>query len=194
MSWIHEVPYEQADSKLKPVYDRLIAQRGKISNILKVHSLNPQALQDHLNLYMGLMFGPSGLKRAERETIAVVVSRADNCDYCVNHHREALARYLKDENRLEALCGDYTQAELSPRLRAICDYAHKLTTAPGQQSEADIELLRQAGLSDDEILDVTLITAYFNFVNRIALGLGVAFSAEEMTGYKDNTDANETTK
>ncbi len=185
MSWIHEVPYEQADEKLKSVYDQLIAQRGKISNILKVHSLNPQAMQDHLNLYMGIMFGKSRLKRAEREAIAVVVSRANNCDYCVNHHREALARYLKDEPQLDAICADYTQAELPARLRAMCDYAHHLTCQPGQQDASRIDALRAAGLSDSEILDATLVTAYFNFVNRIALGLGVAFDAEELAGYTD---------
>jgi alkylhydroperoxidase family enzyme len=47
--------------------------------------------------------------------------------------------------------------------------------------------LRAVGLSDQDILDVSLITAYFNFVNRIALGLGVAFSDEEVSGYSNNT-------
>ncbi len=185
MSWIHEVPYEQADADLKPVYDQLIKQRGKISNILKVHSLNPRALKDHLSLYMGLMFGASGLSRAERETLAVVVSQANHCEYCVNHHREALARYVKSPALLDTLCRDYRRTELSPRLRALCDHAHSLTTCPGDQHEDDIEALRRVGLTDEEILDATLVTAYFNFVNRIALGLGVAFFAEELTGYHD---------
>jgi alkylhydroperoxidase family enzyme len=53
-------------------------------------------------------------------------------------------------------------------------------------TESDLGELRAVGLSDQDILDVSLVTAYFNFVNRLALGLGVAFSAEEMTGYSDD--------
>lgn len=61
MSSIQEVEVEKADDKLKPIYDDLIKSRGKIANILKVHSLNPEALKTHLNLYMTIMFGKSGL-------------------------------------------------------------------------------------------------------------------------------------
>lgn len=185
MSWIKEIDIKDADEKLKPIYDELIKSRGKISNILKVHSLNPDALQSHLDLYMTVMFGKSGLSRKERECIAVVVSRADNCEYCVNHHAESLSRYIKNAQLLEQLKLDFTQAKLPARLFAICTYAHKLTTKPGQQSEEDLTKLKEQGLTDKDILDMTLIVAYFNFVNRIALGLGVAFNAEELTGYKD---------
>ena len=185
MSWINEIDIDDADEKLKPIYDDLIKSRGKISNILKVHSLNPQALQAHLDLYMTIMFGKSGLSRKERECIAVVVSRADNCEYCVNHHAESLSRYIKDKELLEQIKGDYRTADLPPRLMAICDYSYKLTAHPGDQKQQDLIHLQSFKLSDKDILDITLIVAYFNFVNRIALGLGVAFSAEELSGYKD---------
>ena len=185
MSWIQEVEVEQADDKLKPIYDDLLKSRGKIANILKVHSLNPGALKAHLDLYMTIMFGKSGLSRKERECIAVVVSRADNCEYCVNHHAESLSRYIRDENLLEQIKQDYTQADIPGRLMAICNYAHKLTSQPGNQQQNDLEQLKIFDLSDKDLLDITLIVAYFNFVNRIALGLGVAFSSEELTGYKD---------
>ncbi|MBL4772654.1 MAG: peroxidase-related enzyme [Alcanivoracaceae bacterium] len=185
MSWINEVDIADADEQLKPIYDDLIKSRGKISNILKVHSLNPQALQTHLDLYMTIMFGKSGLSRKERECIAVVVSRADNCEYCVNHHAESLARYIKDEKLLEQIKQDYRQASIPPKLMAICDYSYKLTAKPGVQKQEDIKYLQSFGLSDKDILDITLVVAYFNFVNRIALGLGVTFNAEELSGYKD---------
>ena len=189
MSWIQEVEVEQADEKLKPIYDDLLKSRGKIANILKVHSLNPEALKAHLDLYMTIMFGKSGLSRKERECIAVVVSRADNCEYCVNHHAESLSRYIRDESLLEQIKLDYSQAEISERLMAICNYAHKLTTLPGKQLQKDLAQLKTFALSDKDLLDITLIVAYFNFVNRIALGLGVAFSSEELTGYKDEPSA-----
>ena len=101
MSWINEVDVSEADGKLAEMYAALIKQRGKVSNILKVHSLNPEAMGNHLDLYMTLMFGKSGLSRAEREAIAVVVSANNDCEYCVAHHLEALKHYIDDAETLD---------------------------------------------------------------------------------------------
>ena len=72
MSWIDEIEVGDAEGRLAELYKELVQKRGKVSNILKVHSLNPEAMSDHLELYMTLMFGKSGLSRAEREAIGVV--------------------------------------------------------------------------------------------------------------------------
>ena len=186
MSWIDEIEIDAADGKLADMYAELIEKRGKVSNILKVHSLNADAMGGHLDLYMTLMFGKSGLSRAEREAIAVVVSADNDCAYCVNHHAEALRRYIKDEDVMSTLMSTDGLDTLEPRLSNIVRHAEKLTSAPGAMTESDLFELRAVGLSDRDILDVTLITAYFNFVNRVALGLGVSFSAEELSGYRDD--------
>lgn len=185
MSWIDEVDVAEADGQLESIYAELVAKRGKVSNILKVHSLNPEAMQNHLDLYMTIMFGQSGLTRAEREAIAVVVSANNDCAYCVNHHAEALRRHIKDDETLEMLMSADGLETLEPRLSNIVRHAEKLTTAPSAMTESDLGELRAVGLSDKDILDLSLVTAYFNFVNRIALGLGVEFTREEITGYKD---------
>ncbi len=186
MSWIEEVEVSEADGKLAEMYAALIKHRGKVSNILKVHSLNPTAMGNHLDLYMTLMFGKSGLSRAEREAIAVVVSANNDCAYCVNHHAEALRRYINDEDTMNMLIAADGLETLEPRLSNIVRHAEKLTTAPGAMTESDLGELRAEGLSDNDILDLTLIVAYFNFVNRIAMGLGVTFSADELSGYRDD--------
>jgi len=165
------------------MYAALIRQRGKISNILKVHSLSPDAMGDHLDLYMTLMFGKSGLSRAEREAVAVVVSANNDCEYCVQHHAEALRHYIDDEETMTMLITADGLETLEPRLSNIVRHAEKLTTAPVAMTESDLDELRTEGLSDKDILDLTLIVSYFNFVNRIALGLGVTYSAEELSGY-----------
>lgn len=188
MSWIEVIGESEAAGQLADAYAELAKKRGKISNILKVHSLNPAALGNHLELYMTLMFGQSGLTRLEREAIAVVVSANNDCEYCVAHHAEALRRYLADEEALNLLISADGLETLEPRLSNIVRHAEKLTDAPGAMTESDLDELRAVGLSDRDILDLTLITGYFNFVNRIALGLGVAFSAEEMSGYLDESD------
>ncbi len=186
MSWIEEVEVSEAEGKLAKTYATLIEQRGKVANILKVHSLNPDALRSHLDLYMTIMFGKSGLSRAEREAIAVVVSANNECDYCVNHHAEALRRYIKDEEVISLLMSADGLETLEPRLSNIVRHAEKLTTAPGAMTEIDLGELRSEGLSDSDILDITLVVGYFNFVNRIALGLGVAYNEDEMSGYHND--------
>jgi len=186
MSWIDEIDVEDASGKLEEIYAELIEKRGKVSNILTVHSLNPEAMENHLDLYMTAMFGKSGLSRAEREAVAVVVSATNDCAYCVNHHTEALRRYIKDEETLEMLMTADGLETLEPRLSNIVRHAEKLTSAPSAMTESDLGELRAVGLSDRDILDLSLVVAYFNFVNRIALGLGVSYTAEEMSGYKDD--------
>ena len=186
MSWIDEVEITDAEGRLAEIYAELVEKRGKVANILKVHSLNPAAMGNHLDLYMTIMFGKSGLSRAEREAIAVVVSAGNECAYCVRHHTEALRRYIKDEEILTMLMEADGLETLEPRLSNIVRHAEKLTSAPGAMTESDLGELRAVGLSEKDILDMTLIVAYFNFVNRIAMGLGVAFTADELTGYKDD--------
>lgn len=186
MSWIEEIEVSEADGRLAEIYADLIDKRGKVSNILKVQSLNPAAMSDHLRLYMTLMFGKSGLSRAEREAIAVVVSASNECAYCVSHHAEALRRYIKDEEIVTMLAEADGLETLEPRLSNIVRHAEKLTSAPAAMTEIDLGELRAVGLSEKDILDLTQIVAYFNFVNRMALGLGVVFNAEELSGYKDD--------
>lgn len=186
MSWITEIDAEEAGEELAAIYADLIGKRGKVSNILKVHSLNPAAMGNHLELYMTLMFGKSGLSRAEREAVAVVVSAANDCAYCVSHHVEALRRYIDDEEALEMLASGDGLETLQPRLSNIVRHADKLTSVPSAMTESDLGELRAVGLSDSDILDLTLIVSYFNFVNRIALGLGVSFSDDEVSGYSDD--------
>lgn len=175
---------QEATGELAEVYAALAGKRGKVANIMKVHSLNPRAMQTHMEFYLAIMFGSSGLKRELRELIAVVVSAANGCDYCVNHHAEALKHYWKDEARLARLLQDHETADLPEEQRVALRYALKLTRSPQGVTEADLEPLREAGFSERDILDINLIVSYFNFVNRVALGLGVGFSADEVAGYR----------
>ncbi len=80
MPWIEWVDEDEATGPLKDSYERYSTPRG-IDHILKIHSLNPKSLDDHYQLYAHLMRGPSGLSRAEREMIAVVVSKTNGCVY-----------------------------------------------------------------------------------------------------------------
>jgi alkylhydroperoxidase family enzyme len=81
MAWIRVIDEPDADGELREAYGRVASARGRVANILKVHSLSPGAMTGHLGLYRHLMFGRSDLSRRERETIAVAVSAANACHY-----------------------------------------------------------------------------------------------------------------
>ncbi len=187
MAWIQTIEPEAADDELRAIYDRVISSRGKLSDIMRVQSLAPTALAAHLDLYLALLFGRSPLTRADREAIAVVVSMANRCEYCVQHHRAALQAHWKDPAAVRQLVEDPQHGELDRRLRAILEYAIKITRAIDEVQERDIEKLRGHGLTDEEILHVNLIAAYFNYVNRIAIGLGLSPTAAEVDGYRYGT-------
>jgi len=184
MAWIKFIEEEEASGKLKKYYKHIKRTRGKIANILKVQSLNPDALKAHLDLYLALMFGKSGLTRIQREMIATVVSATNNCDYCTTHHGEALLRLTKNAELVRQIKHDFNKVSLARKDYAMLEYAVKLTKNPSDLHRKDIEELRQVGFNDTDILSINLITNYFNFVNRIALGLGVKFSKDEAKGYK----------
>lgn len=184
MSWIREIPPAQAEGELARVYRHLQGQRGKVANILQVHSLRPLALQRHVELYMDLLFAPGGLSRRQREMLAVVSSHANGCAYCVAHHAEALRPHERDAAVRDALASGDIPPGIEAADRALLEYARKLTQAPASMGESDVAALRFHGFADEDILLANLIVAYFNFVNRIALGLGVGFDAAEVEGYR----------
>ena len=184
MPYIRQINEDKAEGKLKEYYDSLTKSRGKLSNIMKIHSLNPGSMMAHMDLYLKIMFGKTALKRYENELIAVVVSAVNKCDYCMKHHGEALNFYWKNRERINLVTTNYKSAKLSERELKMVEHAIKLTKEPFNVDEKDVQELRDSGLTDDEILSVNLVVSYFNFVNRIALGLGVEFSEEEIKGYK----------
>ncbi|MEQ9302244.1 MAG: peroxidase-related enzyme [Cyclobacteriaceae bacterium] len=183
MALIETILPENATGELKSIYDGLIKSRGKIADVHMIQSLNPESITKHMDLYMTVMFGNSPVKRVHREMMAVVVSKANECEYCQVHHLEAVNSYWKDEARSEQLRADYKQADLDEIELAMCHYADVLTQEPGRANdESLIAPLKTHGLSDRAILDATLVIAYFNFVNRIVLSLGVTLE-ENPGGY-----------
>lgn len=81
MSWIKIIPPARAGGDLADAYAAVSASRGRVANILAIHGARPPVLLAHLQLYRAVMFGPSELSRAERETVAVAVSAANECFY-----------------------------------------------------------------------------------------------------------------
>lgn len=184
MPYIKTIEEKDASGELGEVYKKVSSTRGKLSNILKIQSLLPKTITAHLELYLSIMFDKSGLSREDRELIATVVSSSNHCDYCVNHHAEALKHYWKEEEKVKAASENFRNLDLTDKQIAMLEFAEKLTLNPGLMNESDVENLKECGFNDEEVLSITLITNYFNFVNRNANALGVEFTDEEMKGYK----------
>lgn len=184
MAWIDVIDEADAEGELADLYEQIRSSRGKVANIMKVHSLHPEAMEKHLAFYLTIMFKRARLTREQRELVATVVSSINQCEYCTQHHGEALHAYWKDHERLEQLIEDHRSIELSEADRALLNYAVKLTERPTEMSEADVQSLRDAGFRDEAILNVALVTGYFNFVNRVAVGLGVEVNPDEVRGYQ----------
>lgn len=185
MANIKVIPLEEATGKLKDIYNGLIESRGKLAAVHTIQSLHPDSIIAHMELYMTVMFSQSPLSRAQREMLAVVVSAANNCEYCQQHHGAALNNYWKDTERVIALRRNYQEAGLIEADTVLCRYAVKLTAQPDEFGiENRTEALRLAGFDDRAILDATLVIAYFNFVNRIVLGLGVEIEENAGEGFK----------
>ena len=99
----------------------------------------------------------------------------------MHHHAARLIPLAKDDQLVAAIVKDYRKASISDRDRAMLDYAVKLTLASSKITEKDVQALRKAGFDDRAILDICQVTAYFNFVNRMAHGLGVELETETKT-------------
>lgn len=185
MSRIKVISQNEATGRLKEIYDELIVKRGKLAEVHTIQSLRPESIVKHIDLYMEIMFSKSELSRAEREMIAVVVSKTNGCVYCQKHHAEALNHYWKDDLKTENFRISFKNVQLNKKESALCHFAEQLTKNPGSAEENDnTEDLKNVGLSDSAILDATLVIAYFNFVNRIVLALGVELEKDSGTGYK----------
>ncbi|KIL99258.1 hypothetical protein CCC_03476 [Paramagnetospirillum magnetotacticum MS-1] len=145
---------------------------GMRPNVLLAYTARPEKFRTFSRFYNQLMLAEdSGLSKLEREMIAVVVSSANRCYYCLVAHGQALRQLSGDAQLGEMLVMNYRVAELEPRHRAMLDYTWKLTTAPHDVAEADRRALREVGFSDADIFDITDTAAFFNYTNRMAHGL-----------------------
>jgi uncharacterized peroxidase-related enzyme len=147
---------------------------GMVPNVLRAYAFAPEKLRAFTAMYNDLMLADSGLTRLEREMIAVVVSAANRCWYCLVAHGAAVRQLSGDPALGEAMALNWRAAALSPRHTAMLAFAEKATEASGRMGEADRQALRAAGFIDRDIWDVAAVAAFFNMTNRMASATGMA--------------------
>ena len=149
-------------------FEKCREKLGFVPNVLTSYAHDDAKLSAFAALYNDLMLAPSGLSKLEREMIAVAVSNVNRCYYCLTAHGAAVRQLSGDPVLGEMMVMNYRAAELSPRHRAMLDFAVKLTETPHLIGEDDREALRKAGFGERDIWDVSAVAAFYNMSNRMA--------------------------
>ena len=178
MSWIKTINYSDATGKLKSLYDRVKGPNNNVDNIMMAHSLRPHTMEGHLALYKNVLHHAANtLPKWYLEVIGVKVSLLNGCTYCVQHHLAGLDKLIGNATIFDAmkdqLHQDGSYSGFSEKEQAGMAYVEALTNSPANISASDIRLLRMAGFSDAEILEMNQVASYFAYANRTVLGLGV---------------------
>ena len=176
--WITFVSYPKSEGKLRTLYDRIKGPNDNVDNIMMVHSLRPHTLEGHMAIYKNVLHHTSNsLPKWLLELTGVFVSLLNACEYCVEHHFNGLKRLLRDDVRADAMRIALEQNDFAgvfdAREMAILRYAQMLTKTPSTMTESLVQAMREAGLTDGEILEINQVVSYFAYANRTVLGLGV---------------------
>jgi uncharacterized peroxidase-related enzyme len=163
-----QLPPEKLSPEMQAYFDKCQEKLGFVPNVLKAYTFDLTKLSAFVAMYNDLMLAPSGLSKLEREMIAVAVSSHNKCYYCLVAHGAAVRTLSGDPPLGELMAMNYRAARLSPRERAMLDFAVKLTAEPWLIEDADREALRRAGFSDRDIWDIGAVAAFFNMSNRMA--------------------------
>jgi uncharacterized peroxidase-related enzyme len=166
------------DADLQAIWAKCVEKLGFVPNVYSAYSLKPQRLRNFMQTYNEIMLAPSGLSKLEREMIAVVVSSANRCYYCLVAHGAAVRALSGDPELGEMLAFNYRVAKLPARQRAMLDFAHKLTVALHEVDDADRAVLRGHGFSNEDIFDIAETAAFFNLSNRMAAATDMMPNAE----------------
>jgi len=141
---------------------------GFVPNVFLAFGHRPAELRAFMDYHDALMLRDGGLSKAEREMIVVATSAANDCLYCVVAHGAILRVVAKQPRLSDQVATNYRKAEITPRQRAMLDFALKVCTASHTVDESDFERLRGHGFGDEDIWDIGAIAALFALSNRMA--------------------------
>ncbi len=168
---ISRFPVPELDDLPEDIRERIVAvaeKSGFVPNIFMALARRPAEFRAFFAYHDALMESNEGLSKAERELVVVATSATNDCLYCVVAHGAILRIRAKDALIADQVAVNPAKADLSDRERHIVDFALKVATDSAAVSDADLEAMRQAGFSNDEIWDIGAITAMFAMSNRLA--------------------------
>lgn len=182
---ISRYPVPELDTLPADVRERILAvqvKAGFVPNVFATLALRPAEFRAFFAYHDAIMERQGGtLSPAEKEMIIVATSAANACQYCVVAHGALLRVFSKQPMLADQIATNYRHAPVSPRQRAMLDFAIKLSRSPESVESSDYDTLQQHGFDDEDILDIAGITAFFGLSNRMAIVMGMQPNPEFYT-------------
>ena len=191
--WIDVVEYDDAEGRLKSLYDKVKGPDNNVDNIMMMHSLRPHTMEAHMTIYKYVIHHSANtVPKWFLETLGVYVSHLNNCRYCVEHHFAGLTRLLDNEKLSTAIRAaletDQFDGVFSDQEAAALAYARALTKDVTDMPEQLVIDMRDTGYDDGEILEINQLVAYFAYANRTVIGLGCSTDGD-ILGLSPNDSA-----
>src|SRR6201997_4520406 len=174
-------PTPSLDKLPDDIRTRILAvqeKSGFVPNVFLTLAYRPEEFRAFFAYHDALMDKDGGLTKAEREMIVVATSSANQCHYCVIAHGAILRIRAKNPQIADQIAVNYRKADITPRQRAMLDFAMKVSRTAEEVSEADFAAVAAHGFSDDDIWDITAISAFFALSNRMANVTGMRANDE----------------
>lgn len=170
---LSELPAD-ISTRISAVYEKT----GFIPNVFIRLAARPDEFRAFFSYHDALMEKESGLSKSDREMIVVATSARNNCTYCVIAHGAVLRIRSKNKLLADQVAINYQSADITPKQRAMLDFASKVSQNSHMISQKDSEMLKGVGFSEDDIWDIVAITAFFGMSNRLANSLSIEPNGE----------------
>ena len=173
---ISRYPVPSLDEMPEDIRDMMVGvqeKAGFIPNVFLTLAHRPDEFRAFMAYHDALMEKGSGLTKADREMIVVATSNDNNCQYCVVAHGAILRLRAKEPTIADQVAVNYRKADITPRQKAMLDFAMKVSNDARSIGDEDFELLRGHGFSDEDIWDIGAIAAFFALSNRMANLIGM---------------------
>lgn len=174
-------PAPAIDTLPEDIRTRLLGvqeKSGFVPNVFLTLAYRPDEFRAFFAYHDALMEKDGGLTKAEREMIVVATSAANQCQYCVIAHGAILRIRAKNPLIADQIAVNYRKADITPRQKAMLDFAMKVSADAQRVSEDDFAALQPHGFSDDDIWDIAAISAFFALSNRLANFTGMRANEE----------------
>ena len=168
---ISRFPVPEIDSLPEDIKERVLAvqeKAGFVPNVFLVLAHRPKEFRAFFAYHDALMEKEGNLTKAEREMIVVATSNANSCQYCVIAHGAVLRIRAKNPLVADQVAINYLKADITPRQKAMLDFAMQVSMDSETVTEEDFDILRGHGFTDEDIWDIAGITAFFGMSNRMA--------------------------
>ena len=168
---VSRFPVPDLEAMPEDIRTRILAvqeKSGFVPNVFLTLAHRPDEFRAFFAYHDALMDKPGPITKAEREMIVVATSAANQCQYCVVAHGAILRIRAKDRLIADQVAINYRKADITPRQRAMLDFAMKVSQQAYEVDDPDMEVLRGHGFTDEDIWDIAAISAFFGMSNRLA--------------------------